>query len=321
MDAIPGVAGVTFASSLPLRGQGVRVEVEEAADAVGPTSSQAASHRVDLEYFETFGVSLLAGRRFDRSDVGDGATAAIVNRSFVDQYLVGGDVLGRRFREVVEAETELDGSELWFEVVGVVEDMLIPSRGGRPLPATYHPIVLGSEPLHLAAHTRGIGPTSIVSRIREIAANIAPSHEVTVSPMDAFYRVDRGALRFVVLLVGLVTLSVLLLSAAGISAMMSFAVTRRQREIGIRTALGASSRQVITAILSRSTRQLAGGLLIGAAGAALLDRLTGGAMLGGQVAALLALVAAIMLFSGLFATLGPARRALRIQPMEALREE
>ena len=75
------------------------------------------------------------------------------------------------------------------------------------------------------------------------------------------------------------------------------------------------------ALFSRSTRQLGIGLLIGAAGAALLDRLTGGAMLRVEVATLLVLVAAMMLLSGLLATLGPTRRALRIQPMEALREE
>ena len=103
--------------------------------------------------------------------------------------------------------------------------------------------------------------------------------------------------------------------------MMSFAVSQRRREVGIRTALGASRRQLVASIFSRSTRQLGIGLLIGAAGAALVDRLAGGGMLGGEVVPLLVMVATIMLVSGLLATLGPARRALRIQPMDALREE
>jgi ABC-type antimicrobial peptide transport system permease subunit len=145
--------------------------------------------------------------------------------------------------------------------------------------------------------------------------------ELTAATMDARYRQDNAEVRFLQVMVGLITLSVLLLSAAGISAMMSFAVTRRRREIGIRTALGASRTRVIASIFARSTGQLGVGALIGIGVAALLDRITRGDMLGGQTVPLLAFVAAIMLLSGLIATFGPARRALRIQPMDALREE
>jgi ABC-type antimicrobial peptide transport system permease subunit len=207
----------------------------------------------------------------------------------------------------------------WFEIVGVVENMELPARGRRPEPDIYHPIALGTEPLGLAARTRGIGAASIAPRVREIAAEIAPGSALSASPMN--YDGDPTELRLILSMVGLATLSVLLLSAAGISAMMSFAVTQRRREIGIRTALGASRRQVLASIFLRSTRQLGIGLLVGAAGAALLDRLAGGEMLNGEVGPLLALVAAIMLLSGLLATLGPARRALRIQPTDAMRGE
>lgn len=104
------------------------------------------------------------------------------------------------------------------------------------------------------------------------------------------------------LVVGLMTLAVLLLSAAGVSALMSFAVTRRQREIGVRIALGAPRGRVMAAIFSRSARQLALGLLAGAAAGGMLDRLTGGELLGGRALILLP-------------------RALRIHPVEALRQE
>jgi ABC-type antimicrobial peptide transport system permease subunit len=103
--------------------------------------------------------------------------------------------------------------------------------------------------------------------------------------------------------------------------MMSVAVTQRRREIGIRAALGASRREIVTSIFSRSAGQLGIGLLIGIAGSALLDRLAGQELLRGQVVPILAFVAITMLLAGLLATLGPTRRALRIQPMEALRGE
>jgi hypothetical protein len=320
MEAIPGVADVTFASSVPSWGQNVRVQVADAADAPPASSYRAESHRVDVDYFDAFGVPLLAGRRFNPGDIEGVAAAAIVNRSFVDYYL-GGAPLGRRFREVPLESTAPDGTEPWFEVVGVVEDMMIPSRRGRPVPASYHPTLVTDESLTLTAHTRGIDAASVVPLIRRIAEDIAPDYDLTTSSIDAVYGGSRGELRFLVILVGLITLSVVLLSAAGISAMMSLAVTRRRREIGIRTALGASRRQVITSILARPTRQLVIGGLLGIAVAAGLDRLTGGAMLGGQMPALLAIVATIVLLSGLLATLAPAMRALRVRPMEALREE
>src|SRR5690606_11053710 len=127
--------------------------------------------------------------------------------------------------------------------------------------------------------------------------------------------------RFAVVMVGLVTLSVLLLSAVGISAMMSFAVTRRYREIGIRSALGASRRQVLRTIFSRSALQLGLGVAVGAIFTALLDRISGGEFLNGQEHVLVPMVAALVIVAGLLATAGPARRALRVQPIEALRLE
>jgi putative ABC transport system permease protein len=243
-----------------------------------------------------------------------------VNRAFVDQHFAGGSALGQRFREVIVADGEVSENQPWFEVVGVVENMLQPSRG-RPSPQTYHATALTTTPIDLAARTRGIGAEAILPPVREISAEIAPGINLVASPMDERYEADPAARRSFLLVVGLVTLSVLLLSAGGISAMMSFAVTQRRREIGIRTALGASRHEIVTSIFSRSTRQLGTGLLIGIAGAALLDRLAGGELLSGQVVPLLTFVAIIMLFSGLLATVGPTRRALQIQPMEALRAE
>lgn len=116
-----------------------------------------------------------------------------------------------------------------------------------------------------------------------------------------------------------VALSVVLLSAAGIHAMTSFTVARRRREIGIRTALGAQPRRILASVYSRVAGQLAAGAVVGAmlGGSVIL----GGGYPLGRAAALLLGVAMLMLSVGLLAAMGPARRGLRIQPMEALREE
>ncbi|MGH7554615.1 MAG: FtsX-like permease family protein [Longimicrobiales bacterium] len=167
-----------------------------------------------------------------------------------------------------------------------------------------------------SARSASVGSTRSARRVGTMQAS-----RHTPIMMTSRYDSDPVELRLMLLMVGIATLSVLLLSAAGISAMMSFAVTQRRREIGIRTALGASRRQLVASIFSRSTKQLGIGLLIGGAGTALVDRLADGDMLRGEVIPLLAFVATIMILSGLLAALGPALRALRIQPMEALREE
>ena len=133
------------------------------------------------------------------------------------------------------------------------------------------------------------------------------------------YDGGRSALRSLAWAVGLVTASVLLLSAAGIYAMMSFIVAQRTREIGIRTALGAQPRRVMLNVFGRAAWQVAAGVLLGSilAGAAFVAIGLGL----GRAAPLLLAVAVIMGLVGLMAALGPARRALRIQAVEALRAD
>jgi putative ABC transport system permease protein len=118
-----------------------------------------------------------------------------------------------------------------------------------------------------------------------------------------------------------VTFSVVLLAAAGVYAMMSFAVSQRRKEIGIRAALGADARHILRSIFSRALGQLAVGAGIGLVAAVLLEVLMEGETLRGNDAFVLPLVMAFTLVVGLLAALGPARRGLRIQPTEALRDE
>ena len=138
-------------------------------------------------------------------------------------------------------------------------------------------------------------------------------------------------LRVVAFAVAAATLSVLLLSAAGIYAMLSFTVAQRRREIGIRVALGASSRRIVTSIFARASAQLGAGAAIGLTAALAVERSTNGLFMGGGPSAaegglrgalvLIPVVAAIVMLVGLLAAFEPARRGLAVQPTEALREE
>ena len=127
--------------------------------------------------------------------------------------------------------------------------------------------------------------------------------------------------RLIVTAIIVVMTSVLLLSAAGIYAMMSFTVERRRREIGIRAALGADTRRILAGIFRRAATQLAAGVALGLTVAATLDWLGDGMFTGGNTLVLVPGVVAVMTVVGLAAAVVPARRGLAVQPVEALRDE
>jgi ABC-type antimicrobial peptide transport system permease subunit len=128
-------------------------------------------------------------------------------------------------------------------------------------------------------------------------------------------------LRLMLLGSSLVIVTVLLLSAAGIYAMMSFTVSQRRKEIGIRAAMGADAGQLLRSIFTKAALQLAAGVVVGIVLALMIDRASDGELLGTFGRGLLPVTAVVMTIVGLFATIGPARRGLRIQPSEALRAE
>ncbi len=326
LEAEPDVAGVTYRAHLPGRGGTVRVDGVP-APAESPSGHDVASTGVHAGYFDVFGARLLAGRRFEPADLGGEATAVVVSEAFVRRVMSGRDPLGRRVRHVVPAGGAASGeAEIgrWYEIVGVVEDLQAnPADPELVTPLLYYPVAPGRvQAVTLAVRLRGSTPADFATRLRGIAAAVDPSLRVgTVASMAGGDLVDRVSSRGVGAAVALVLLSVFLLSAAGVYALMSFAVTQRRREIGIRTALGADAWQVLRSVFARAAGQLALGLAAGVAAATLLEALTGGGLMRGRGAVILPALAAVMAVVGLLAALGPARRGLRIQPTEALRAD
>jgi len=168
---------------------------------------------------------------------------------------------------------------------------------------------------------RGNDQVRLSSRVRELTSALDPTIRVSVMPFSDLTQQASIALRLTLVAVGLVVVTVLLLSAAGIYAMMSFTVSQRRKEIGIRAAMGADSRQLLRSIFTKAVLQLGAGVVVGMALGFLLDVASGGEMLGSFGRALLPVAAFVIVIVGLLATLGPARRGLRIQPTEALRAE
>ncbi|MGH9159195.1 MAG: ABC transporter permease [Vicinamibacteraceae bacterium] len=323
LDADTAVAGVTFRTTMPDRAGRIRLE---GVPAESPSDYVVASVGVHPGFVEVFGAGMLGGRSFHSNDVREDATTVIVNEAFVRQVLRGGEALGRRIRDV--STDERSGSEgtagRWYEIVGVCEDLLTnPLNPETVKPEVYYPVAPErAERVSLNIRFRGMTPAAFGSRLREIVTNVDPALRLgTVRTLAESHRQGLLFARLAGFIVGLVLVSVLLLSAAGIYAMTSFTVTQRRKEIAIRSALGAHPRHVLWSIFARAAVQIVAGVLAGGAVATLVEQLTGGGLLDGRGGILLPGIALVMAMVALLATVGPARRGLKTQPTEALRTD
>lgn len=326
LEAEPAVAGVTFTSALPGHHDRVRVEGLP-APTESPAGHRVPSRGVWAGYFDLFEARLLAGRTFRSEDFGEGAAGVVVTQSFASRLLGGGSAVGRRIRWVdprLSAEEAATKPERWHEIVGVVEDMKVNRAAPEEvLPVVYYPVAPGQpEWANVIVRLRNDGTAAFSPRLREVAAAVDPGLRVgrtrIVAEAD---RQERLAFRLVALGVALVLLSVLLLSGAGIYALVAFTVTQRRGEIGIRSALGAQPWQVLRGVLARVGFQVGSGIAAGLVVAAGIEVLTDGGLLGGRGPAILLSFAVVMAVVGLLAAWGPARRGLRVPPAEALRAE
>jgi putative ABC transport system permease protein len=327
----PGVIGVSlssgipgYASSEPIRFEkGVRLRgLRDHVPDVGVTDALMPSVvRASVDLFDTYGAQRLAGRSLVAGDVGV-ANAVVVNRSFAEMYLEEANAVGLRFRYVRD-EQDPAAPAPWYQIVGVVRDFpaFPPNLSRTGEPTIYHAAAAGDlDPVVLSVRVAGGVPVGFISRVREVGAGVDPALQLRdVEPLSNRYDHGRSAWRWLAWAIGLVTASVLLLSAAGIYALMAFTVAQRTREIGIRTALGAKPRRVMLDVFGRAASQVAAGVLVG-------SMLSGAGFVAlglglERAAPLLLAVAAIMGLVGVTAASGPARRALRIEPVEALRAD
>ncbi len=333
LEGEPEVSGVTYAQQFPGAEGGGQIEVDaDASRPAGPAAPDqpvlmfTRTNAVAPNLFDVLGVRVLAGRGFGPADALPGAAAIVVDQSFADR-LAGGTVIGRRLRF---SQQKADGEKAvspWYEIVGIVpafaETFTPPSGIGGMMPRIYRaaaPEML--YPATLIVRVRTGDAAAFAPRLREITATVDPTLKLErVNGVLAAWNGERLAFRMMAAAIIAGTLSVLLLSAAGIYAMMSFIVSRRRREIGIRAALGADARRVVTGIFGRAGAQLGAGIAGGVAIAAAFEWLGPGGTMGDQAHIILPSVVGVMFVVGLLATVGPARRGLAVQPTEALREE
>jgi predicted permease len=347
--AEPGVASIAFANRLPLMYHPHRiVDVDEGGaapiDPRWPSGYRISAASVTPDFFAAVNAPILSGRGFRVSDhaidMGEpgsrGSTggAVIVNQSFVRLVMGGRNPIGRRVR-YVEME-EWDGPELteerqlpWYEIVGVVRDVGMAigadagqASGGDPKVAgIYHVVAPGAVyPAHMAVHVSG-DPAAFGPRLRAIATDVDPTLRLyKIIPLSDVTESELQFLDFWFrLLLGVAAIA-LTLSLAGIYAVMSFTVARRTREIGVRVALGAGSRGIAMAIFRRPVTQVALGVLAGAVLVGVFVRGVAGQFSFKEIALVVG-YALLMMAVCMLACIVPTRRALRVQPTEALKAE
>ena len=322
----PGVVAVTFADHAP--GSGVRSRSGEVeSSGAGPALKVGFNtSAVEPGFFEVFDRPIVSGRTFNGGDRSPNARTVIVNETFARAFARDtgtGSPIGARLRYSAAAgQDDASAADTWFEIVGVVRDFgLNPDDLGREPAFVFHAAPAETiSPLVINVRVRD-NPATLAARLPAIAATVDAGLLVRdAQPLSEWIRQRDMHLITAAGMWAVVTAIVLFLSALGIFSLMSVSVSRRTREIGVRAALGASPRHLLAGILSRAMALMGSGIA------------TGGVLLLWIVAVVrpeeeIALYAGyfgvtslVMLAACLLACIGPARRALRIDPSDALKE-
>ncbi|HEY4838597.1 MAG TPA: ABC transporter permease [Candidatus Acidoferrales bacterium] len=322
--AIPGVSAASTINNLPF-GKSPRIlfkldlEKETAAHLAKQDQVGAFPYSASPDYFRAMGIPLIAGRVFNDGDRAGAPLVVIINKTIADLFWPGENPIGKRFSLGV-----LGQSQLWAEIVGIVGNTKHTSLAAKP-EAEYYTSSLqdGSTSVFLVVRASG-DPGATINAVRHIAATLDSSLPLSnfVSMSD---RISESVAepRFRTLLLGIFAGLALILAAAGIYGVMSYSVAQRTREIGIRIALGAGRRDVLSLILGHSFKLTLIGIAIGLAASWGLTRLLASALYNVTPHDFFTLASVSILLSAvaLLASYIPARRATRVDPLVALRYE
>ncbi len=325
--ALPGLAGVSVANYPPLGILGTAVDFEiEGRPAPAPGERMTARFRiVDPDFFRTMRVPLVEGRAFETGDADEARGVAIVSEAFVRRFFPNEDALGKRIRPHFPG-----GDAFWYprsanlplRIVGIARDVLDSDIDARGTPQLYLPYAQNpSRITHLLVRTEG-APRDWVAAVRGAVLSIDPDEPVfdvktleevtaqTFSPQATFGAMLTAA-------AGLP----MLLAATGIYALLAWSVSRRTREIGIRMAIGAAPADVARMVLRQALQPAIAGIVAGAGGALALQAVLRARIQGGEGFDALAfgLPAAILALVSVAAGIVPAFRAVRVDPVAALR--
>jgi putative ABC transport system permease protein len=321
VESLPGVRSAGVINFLPLRQTGFNggITIEGQGPYEQGRGPVAEFRAVSPEYFRTMSVPLINGRFFTAQDQGNSAPVVIVNQTLAHRYLPGQDPIGKRIRAI--------GND-WRTVVGVVGDvresgMTQATRAGVFVPisqANWTPL---TQTMSLAVRAN-TDPEALVSAVRNAVSEIDPAQPVfNVKTMEAVVADSVSDRRLNMLLLGIFAAVALTLAVIGIYSVMSYTVSQHTREIGIRMALGARPMDVLKLVVGQGMGLTVVGVALGVAGAFGLTRLMATLLYGVTATDPLTfvIVSALLGAVALLACCVPARRATKVDPMIALRNE
>jgi predicted permease len=325
---MPGIesAGVSTTWFPPFGGFRAKIDIRSKPSLTG---AEAMLGLISPEEFDAFRVPLMKGRVFNDAEVSRGAHLAVVNESFVKQFLSDGDPIGQAVRSSM---LKIERPELlltqapddWLEIIGVVGDVRNDGLDHPAKPAVFLPYSFVLPPdVFVIARSAGdpeVAIESVKRRMRELNPDMVVGNSHTL--LWALETQGWGQGRFIATLFSLFAVLALALAATGLYSVVSFGVTQRTQEVGIRMALGAPRASILQLVISSTALMLAVGIAVGVglslALGGLVGSLTGGTP---RDPLILLLASAVLTVVSMIACIAPGWRAASVDPMEALRYE
>ena len=328
--AMPGVLSAGLSTNATPPNSGWRQPIEVMGKPAGQ-SQEAAVELVGPEYFATLQIPVLSGRLWDASEIARGATLVVVNQSFVRRYLSGGSTAGHsvrmpQFATLPPAALTANGAAGWLEIIGVVGDSLNDGLNKPVAPAVYAPYTLLMFPrTQVLVRTQG-DPLAMLHSIKQQIASVDADQQTAGDTLDLEGWIQRepeyAQGRLVSMLFGAFSILALVLAAVGLYSVVSYTLLQRTGELGVRIALGAQRSDVLRIVGVTTGTGVGLGILVGLGLSFSLNRMIAQWIANGTRDPLVVLgVSVILLAVAALAAMVPARRALAINPIEALRSE
>jgi predicted permease len=321
VEALPGVTSAAYTSFLPMTmGGGIWPVSLRGEERQRNEASSASLRFVTPGYFRTLGIPFRAGRDIAETDTKDTPSVAVVSESFARRYWPNEPPIGRRFHAAFSART----------VVGVVGDIRVRGLEVPSEPQMYLPAAQVADgwlvyyaPRDLVIRTSGL-PASLAGAVRAIIHEADPEQPVTdVRAMREIIVAETASRTLQLRLLGALAAVAFVLAGIGIHGLLSFSVSQRAREIGVRRALGARSRDILRMVLGQSALLAGSGVVVGVAIAYAAARTMEALLAGVRPADPPTFLAAVglCLIMALLGSLLPALRALRVDPVTAMRAD
>ena len=319
LSAVPGVVQSGAISHLPLSGANAGRGLTIEGFAADPEDPPSAFYRVTCPgYFAALGIPILDGRDFTHADATDAAGAVIVNERVAELYWPNSDPVGRRLKLGSSSETP------WLTVVGVVQDVRHFGLDEEPLPEIYRPYPQAAWPQMTITVKSAMSPLGVAEPVRQAVRRIDRDQPVTrIRSMADVVDDSVGQRRFPMQLLSVFSMVALALAVVGVYGVVSYIVTQRSREIGIRMALGARAAEVVRMVVAKSLTPIAAGVAVGTAISLVASRLLGSLLYEVEPDDPVVLASIALLLGGcaVVAALVPARRAALVDPLFVLRQD